>query len=212
MNTKKTSQKPPIRVTLLLFLTAMAFLVTISGCFQGKPVHRYTLTPATEAIRTAATPDSQSAPQHTELIVIGPVKLTSYLDQSRIIKRQGTTTINAAADQQWAGELSEMISNSLITELGIQLHPVSIHAYPMSTPLTHGKRVALDILRFEGTETHTATIEARWTIFDLENRAIIASHSTLLHIPATDDSYEALITALSTGLAQLGKEIAASFP
>jgi uncharacterized lipoprotein YmbA len=215
MNGKKSSSRPPlVSPGLVALLAALSFLVITSGCFQGKPVHRYTLSPLAERANTgpASGPSAPPSPLTSELLVVGPVTLANYLDQSRIVLRQGATVIHTAADQQWAGELAEMIGNTLVAEMGRLLPAVSVQAYPLSAPQTKGKRVAVDILRFEGTDASAAAIEARWTIIDLEKKTILASHSTLFQIAVADDGYENLVNALSLGLARLGHEIAASLP
>ena len=70
--------------------------------------------------------------------------------------------------------------------------------------------MAIDILRFEGTDDKNAIIEANWTIFDLESKELIKTQSSLIQVQLPDDSFEALTTALSKGWTQLGQEMAAS--
>ncbi len=187
---------------LSIILTS-GLLCALVGCFQAQPVRQYTL--ATETPLQAL---SQKAVPTT--ILIGPVKLASYLDQPRMVRRHSTTLIDSVAGHQWAGNLAEMISNKLVAEMGALLQPSPVFAYPGTTVFTQGRRVALDILRFEGTEDKNATIEARWTLFDLTDKSILKTQSSLIHIPLTDDSYETLATALSQGLTRISQEIAAS--
>lgn len=215
MNRKNSFSYPSVVTSgLATLLSALSLLVITSGCFQGQPVHRYILASAVEQADTApvstlSAPPSQRA---TEFLVVGPVTLTDYLDQSRIVQRQGATIIHTAADQQWAGDLSEMISIVLIAEMS-RLHPShAVLPYPLSAPQAQGKRIAIDILHFEGTDASAAAIEARWTIIDLEKKTILTSHSTKLHLAVADNSYESLVTALSLGLTRLSKEIIASLP
>ncbi|MCX5869949.1 MAG: PqiC family protein [Deltaproteobacteria bacterium] len=193
MNTKTTA--------FLSIILACGLICTLVGCFQAKPVRLYTLT--TE-------PPLQALPQKaaSTTILIGPVKLASYLDQPRMVRRHSITQIDSIAGHQWAGNLAEMISDKLVAEMGALLQPSPVFAYPATTVFTRGRRVALDILRFEGTEDKTATIEARWTLFDLTDKSILKTQSSLIHTPLTDDSYEALATALSQGLTTISREIA----
>jgi uncharacterized protein len=185
----------------LSIILVSGLLCALVGCFQAKPVRLYTLT--TE-------PPLQALPQKTApmTILIGPVKLASYLDQPRMVRRHSATQIDSIAGHQWAGNLEEMISDKLVAEMGALLQPSPVFAYPGTTVFTRGRRVALDILRFEGTEDKTATIEARWTLFDLTDKSILKTQSSLIHTPLTDDSYEALATALSQGLTTISREIA----
>ena len=195
MNTKSTA--------FLSILIVAGLFGTLTGCFHGQPVRQYTLTPETpmQALPIKAAPQA---------ILIGPVKLASYLDQPRMVRRYNTTQIDSVTGHQWAGNLTEMISNKLVAEMGALLQPSPVFAYPGTAIFTQGRRVALEILRFEGTEDKTAIIEARWTLFDLTDKSILKTQSSLIHTPLTDDSYEALATALSQGLTKISQEIAAS--
>lgn len=185
---------------LSIFLTCCLF-ATLSGCFQAKAVQQYTLSSA---------PSIQALPQRDDpmTILIGPVKLASYLDQRRIVKRYGATRIDTIAGREWAGDLAEMISNQLVADVASLLKPSPVYPYPVSIDGIEGRRAAIDILRFEGSENKTATIEARWFLFDLQDKSIIKVQSSLFHVPLADDSYETLTTALSLGLALLSQEIA----
>ena len=185
----------------LLIFIASGLLCTLAGCFQAQPVRQYTLT--TEPPLHALTQNTGAA-----AILIGPIKLAGYLDQQRMVRRHSSTVVDAIAGHQWAGNLSEMISNKVVAEMGTLLQPSPVFTYPGTTGFTRGRRVALDILRFEGTEDKTATIEARWTLFNLTDKSILTTQSSLIHIPLTDDSFEALATALSLGLTRMSQEIA----
>lgn len=143
-------------------------------------------------------------------ILIGPVKVASYLDQPRMIRRYEATRIELIAGQEWAGDLAEMISNQLVADVGSLLKPTPVYLYPVTIAGIEGRRAAIDILRFEGSEDKSATIEARWLLFDLQDKSIIKAHSSLFHVPLADDSYASLATALSQGLTLLSQEIAES--
>jgi uncharacterized lipoprotein YmbA len=181
----------------------------LAGCFQGKPIQQYTLT--TENLEPVL---GQNSPATT--VLIGPVKLAGYLDQPRMIRRQSATRIDSIPNHQWGGDLSEMITAKLVTEIGSLLKPSPVFSYPNQSNSPGGRRVALDILRFEATESGgndekdgtIAIVEARWTVFDLGNKSILATRSSLFHLPLIDDSYEAQAITLSHELTLLGQEIA----
>lgn len=196
MNTKTT--------TFLSLILGSCLLGTLAGCFQGQPVQQYTLTsePPLPALHQMTAP--------TMTVLIGPVKVASYLDQPRMVKRYGTTRIDSIPGHQWAGNLADMISNKLVADIGDLLQPAPVYTYPGTVILSRGKRVTIDILRFEGTDDKNATIEARWTLFDLGEKTIIKTRTSRFQVPLTDDSYEALATSLSQGLTRLGQEIAES--
>ncbi len=188
--------------TLWSIIMICGLVTTLAGCFQATPVRQYVL--ITEPIPRALDHNFEAM-----TILIGPVKLANYLDQSRIVRRHGPTRIDSLTGHQWAGDLAEMISHKLIAELGGLLKPARVLAYPAGTA-GQGRRVAIDILRFEGTDDKNAIIEANWTIFDLESKELIKTQSSLIQVQLPDDSFEALTTALSKGWTQLGQEMAAS--
>lgn len=183
-------------------ILALSLIATLTGCVQTPPVRQYILI-------TESLPPPPARKVEPVTILIGPVKLASYLDQPRIVRRQGPTRIDTRTGHQWAGNLTEMIRNKLIAEMAGLLQPAPVFSFPDTTAFTEGRRVAIDILRFEGTADNTAIIETRWTLYDLGNRSIITTRPSLFQVPLADDSYEALTTALSQGLSRLGQEIAA---
>ncbi|MBU0664695.1 MAG: PqiC family protein [Proteobacteria bacterium] len=186
---------------LSIFL-ACSLIGILSGCFQAKSGQQYTL---------SSPPSIQALPQQDTpmTILIGPVKVASYLDQPRMVKRYGASRIDTIAGREWAGgDLAEMISNQLVADMASLLKPSPVYPYPVTIAGAKGRRAAIDILRFEGSEDKTATIEARWFLFDLQDKSIIKVQSSLFHVPLADGSYETLATALSQGLALLSREIA----
>ncbi len=199
MNTKPIALFP--RITSIL--PAIAIFAALAGCFQAQPVHQYTLT----VDQPLPAPSRQDAPL---IMLVGPVKLASHLDQPRIIRRFGDTRIEAAASRQWAGNLREMIGNKLVAELSVQCSPFPVLPFPAATVITRGKRVAVDILRFEGVDAKDAVIEARWTLFNLEDKSMVSTQTSLIRIPCDDNTYETLVTALSQGLTQLSQEVVQS--
>ncbi|KAF0188380.1 MAG: hypothetical protein FD168_1742 [Desulfobulbaceae bacterium] len=187
----------------LLLLLVIGLIGPLTGCFQAPPASQYTLT--TEL--PLPPPSNQDAPL---TILVGPVKLASYLDQPRIVKRFGANRIETVASRQWAGNLREMISNKLVAELGTLCHPSPVFPFPAATIPHQGKRVTVDILRFEGTDDQHVAIEARWTLLNMENKSILKTQVSLFQIPCADPSYETLATTLSLGLTRLIQEISQS--
>jgi uncharacterized lipoprotein YmbA len=187
----------------LPLILSFCLLGTLVGCFQAQPVQQYTLisSPPLHALHQKVAPLA---------ILVGPVKVASYLDQPRMVRRYGSTRIDSIPGRQWAGDLAEMISNKLVAEIGDLLQPSPVYDYPNAVILSQGRRVAIDILRFEGTDDKNATIEARWTLFDLKDKSIIKTQASHFQVSLTNDSYEALATALSQGLTRLSHEIAES--
>ncbi len=199
MNTNST----PLFLRITSIFPAIAILVALAGCFQAQPIHQYTLT----VDQPLPAPSRQDAPL---IMQVGPVKLASYLDQPRIIRRFGDTRIETAASRQWAGNLREMIGNKLVAELSVQCSPFPVLPFPAATVITRGKRIAVDILRFEGADNKDAVIEARWTLFNLEDKSMVSTQTSLVRIPCGDNTYDTLVTALSQGLTQLSQEIVQS--
>lgn len=190
-------------ITCWTVVLALALLSLLVGCFQASPARQYLLI-------TESLPQDTGQQSESMTILVGPVILASYLDQPLIVRRHGPTRIDSLTGHQWAGDLTEMIRNKLIAEMGDLLHPSSVFPFPGTPLFTEGRRIAIDILRFEGTDDKTAIIEARWTLYDLGNKSVIKTQSSLFQVPLADDNYETLTTALSQGLTRLGREIAAT--
>lgn len=195
--TRSNQHRRPLFSTVIL-LSACVFL---SGCFQARPVALYTLSAETDVAPLSSVIPGDS-------VSIGPVTLAGYLDQPRMVRRSSPARIVTTADHQWAGDLAEMITSKLATEMGLLLKPATVS---IPSNLTHGtarKRIAITILRFEDDDSHHAVLEARWTISAMESGVEGAPQLSILQEDLKSDSGEDLALALNRCLTRFGRELA----
>lgn len=182
---------------------AILFLIMLaSGCMQqGLPIYYHTLNSPDQS--------SVSSPENNlPTLLVGPVRVTSFLDQEQLVKQHTSNSISLAEQHRWAGNLSEMLSNALITRLSRQLGSEKIYSYP-NTHCKNGLRLELDFLHFEEDQDGMAHIEARWRIVAEADQTIL--HTTTSHYriqPETRD-YDGLVQGLSEGINRLSQEVSA---
>ncbi|MBU0944144.1 MAG: PqiC family protein [Proteobacteria bacterium] len=184
--------------TLFPALVVLIFLA--SGCVkQGAPLYYHTLSSPEQA---SVSSSGNSLPP----ILVGPVRIASFLDQEQLVRQRTSNSISLIEQHRWAGNLSEMLSNALITLLTQELSSEKIYSFP-NTHNEGGLRLELDFLHFEEDQNRMATLEARWRILSEDDQAILhAATSRYRIVPETKD-YDGLVQGLSQGLTRLSMEI-----
>ncbi|MBU1232551.1 MAG: PqiC family protein [Proteobacteria bacterium] len=184
------------------FFAFLLLLFLAGGCMkQGIPLYYHTLSNPGQA--------SVSPPQNDlPTILVGPVRVASFLDQKQLVKQRTSNSVSLIEQHRWAGNLSEMLSNALITQLSQMLNNEKVYSFPNTTS-GNGLRLELDFLHFEEDQNRMAIIEARWRILSEDNQTILHSATSHYKIPPATQDYDALVKGLSQGLTRLSQEISA---
>ena len=134
--------------------------------------------------------------------------MPDYLDRPQIVTRDGAYTLKVAAYDQWLGPLYDMVPRVLVDDLGARLPSDRVVAFPQVTGASFDYRASVDINRFDVDGTGTATLVARWQLYDqTRSRALVVADETIQSHAAAKD-YEAYVAALSATLAELSDRIA----
>ena len=175
------------------FFTIFLFIIlSSSGCMQQPlPIYYYTLNSTAGAERAEANP--------LPPVFLGPIQLTSFLDQGQIITRNSSNSINIEEQLRWAGDLKQMISDAMLSNIEHRLGTHSVYEFT-GTDNPSGLQIIINFLHFEKDSDGKAHVMARWRILSGKDGTILYS-STSSHKTVPDsDSTEALTIALSQGL------------
>ncbi len=141
------------------------------------------------------------------LLVVRPVELASYLNNSGIVYRMSESQIIQAKHNQWAQSISEQITQRIIDDLRHkQVHywPVKVH----SLLDQHSEnKLQLSLSKFNGNYQGNAELEGEWMLIDGNGKVKRRAQVKIL-IPLQDKGYDALVNALSNGLSNLTNNIA----
>ncbi len=180
--------------------TLLSGLLLAGGCMkQGPPLNYYTLSSPVQA-------SSVSEARELPTILVGPVRLASFLNQGHLVSQRTDNSVALLEEHRWAGNLSEMLNNSMISELSHDLGSEKIYSFP-NTNSESGLRLELDFLHFEQAPDKMATINARWRIVSIIDQSILATATSHYRVEPKTNDYDGLAQALSQGLSRLSQEI-----
>ena len=181
----------------------VALSLAVAGCASGPPTNFYTLS----SVAAPAGP-VRSGQTRAAVVAIGPVTLPDYVDRPQIVTRQSPYAVKLAAYDQWAGPLTDMVPRVLVENVAAARPEDRVVGFPNVSCTAFDYRVAVDITRFDADQSGTATLVARWQIYDrAARRAVVVTDETFVR-PAADPSYEAIVAAMSGTLADLSGRLA----
>lgn len=141
------------------------------------------------------------------LLVVRPVELASYLNNSGIVYRTSESQIIQAKHNQWAQSISEQITQRVIADLRQKQNhywPVKVHSL---LDQSGENKLQLSLNKFNGNYQGNAELEGEWMLIDAEGKVKRRSQIKII-VPLQDEGYDALVNALSAGLNNLTDNIA----
>ena len=191
-------------------LTTVALIslwIMLGGCGRSPASRFYVLSPL---------PGSEKGMQvKTDkgcyAIGIGPVTLPDYTDRPEIVTRISPNKLSLGEFDRWAEPLVDGFPRILMENLSSLLCADPITLYPPTGPISIDYRVEVEVIRFDGTLGESASLIARWTLFNEKKMRILLTRRSNLSSSATAGDYEALVSAQSQNIAALSREIAEAF-
>ena len=196
-----------IRLDLRPLFTLGQVVVLLAGCASSPPSKFYQLSPLQN--RTVVTRDASLA--KTEMIAVGPVHLPGYLDRPQIVTRAGKNELRLSEFDRWAGSLDSDVTRVLVEDISGLLpadHFSVVSWIPyLESQVPASYRVEVIVDRFEGTLGDSVLLKAQWEVFD-PNRSLLRKRESLIREQINNDSYDVLVTAMSSALERLSRDIA----
>ncbi len=176
----------------------------LGGCVgKSPPPQFYTLTPLTgkqyNNIQTTQIDDIA--------VGVGPVTIADYLDQGKIVTRNGENEIVRAEFNQWAGSFKNNIMEVLANNFGNLLGSERISTYPWRSYVSVDYQVLIDISRCDGRLGKNAELVARWRVFKGQEKQLVAMKRSTITEIVSSGGYAALVAAYSNALGELSREI-----
>ncbi|MCA2415638.1 MULTISPECIES: PqiC family protein [Vibrio] len=186
-----------------VFFLSIALFVGLTGCSSAPETKgALYLLPKAEPVTLSSSDISQRP-----TLVVRPVKLASYLNDSGIVYRTSETQVIQARNNQWAHSISEQITQRVVTELRHK----QTHYWPteMNNLLDQNDEAKLQLTlnKFNGSYKGNIEIEGEWLLINAEGK-VEKSAPIQISQPLQDEGYGALVDALSVGLEKLTSEIA----
>ncbi|MBK8174206.1 MAG: membrane integrity-associated transporter subunit PqiC [Rhodospirillales bacterium] len=186
---------------------AAAFAILLAGlcagCGSAPPPNYYTLSHLAPVTSPPQKPQMPSV-----AIAVGPVTMPDYLDRRQIVTRESPFSLSLAANDLWAAPLSDQVPRVLVADVAARRPNDRVVGFPQIGSESFDYRVAVDIGQFDVDADGTATLTARWQIYDhAAARAVMVAEGTLRE-ERTDAGYAGSAAALSQTLADLSQRIA----
>ncbi|GEM_PF-2436854 len=187
------------RLSLLCLCPALL----LSGCFTTVSLRNYTLASIT-------CQPLVGVPASLPVLQVAPVVLPDYLQRGSIVTRLDANRVKIAANDQWAGDLSDGMGRVLANTLGDCLGPTKV-VRPGERARVATAMLDTTVNRCEPWPDGRVELVVNWVIH-AANGAVIASQSNKTYrVRATDLSYDAYAQAISKVVTALGQDIAVAY-
>jgi uncharacterized lipoprotein YmbA len=195
-----------IRLDQRALLTLVLFVVILGGCASSPSSKFYQLNPVQSG--TSVTRDV--SPHQSLIIAIGPVRIPDYLDRPQIVTRSGKNELKFSEFYRWAGSLEGDVNRVLVEDIA-SLLPADRFSVVLWTPYLERQvaasyRVEVLVDRFEGTLGDSVQLKAHWGVF-AQDKSLFLKKESPISEPMNGNSYDALVTAMSSALERLGRDI-----
>lgn len=181
-------------------------LVSAGACSiksETAPSHFYML-------RSLPTDASSSATQGAggPVLVLGPVRVASYLDRPQIVTKGSGSEVKLSEFERWAEPLKDNVKAVLASNLSVLVPTERISFYPARLPPDVDLRIAVEVLRFDGSLGGDAVLEARWSLFGSDAEEPILTKRSRFEHATGGPGYDAFVEALNRALEALSREVA----
>ncbi len=184
---------------------AGAFLL-LCGCSGTPPSHFFLLGPAGPEAAPAASPNDQKA--GGPLLFVDPVTVAAYADRSQMVTRSLDGQVRFAEFQVWAEPVGNLITATLVDDLGRRLGPDRVLATPSRLDFGAEYRLTVDVLRFDVDEAGQAVLDARWTLLQGQGGRLVATRREHLAEQVADPaSFPQRVAALDRTIETLADHI-----
>jgi len=124
------------------------------------------------------------------------------------VTRTSDNALQLAEFDRWAGSLEKDFSRILAENLSILLSTDYIFMFPFTQSAPIDYRVAVEVVRFDGELGKNAVLTARWNVMEGSSKELRFIRRSMITEPVDDNSYEAMVAALSRTVERLTGEIA----
>ncbi len=196
--------KGSISLTLKTVITLGYCFFLLSGCIgSSTPLHEYTLTPLVQQNESA-----QRSWQQTLMIM--PVLAPSWNVGSGIVTRSSSNAINTSPTHLWAGSLQDQLTATLAENIRRLGSIKNVQVYPGSRFAKPDLLLEVNFLRFDGEFSNGFTCSAIWILSDNHRKKTLHRRQFSTTVPVDSDGYTGYVTAASTAISQLSKDISSS--
>jgi len=172
--------------------------LTVTACASSPPTHYYALEPVAAdggPRQVTGTP-----------VKIDAVHIPPALDRSSMLRGESANRLDISSQDEWAGDLGEMIRRVLTQDLAERL-PSGMVIAPHSPAPADARGIVVDILTFQPQGAGEVTLDAAWTLLQGTQSNPVLRRSVHLTTSASA-SARGEAAAMSTLLGELADRMA----
>ena len=151
--------------------------------------------------------ESDDAAKLDITIGVGPVRLSPYLERTPLPTRVGDNEVEYSEIDRWAEPLADVFPFVQAQNLEYFLDPNDVEIYPWQRSIRVDYTIEIDVIAFERNTDGDAELQAAWDIEDGSGHEVY-SHFSDITQPATTNTTQASVAALSAAAADLSRVIA----
>ncbi len=180
-------------------LSLAAIGLLLGACSSMPETHYYILSSTVEA------PVSRQS-SGGDALGIGRIRLADYLRSSGVVMQTNDNQVKSAHYHRWGEPLQRGIRRTLADQLSSLLPEYRVETNEKDLRRLDF-RLDIEIERFHALDNGHAVLAGRWTVYDHEHHAILASKHFDFEAPMPGSGYSAAVSTQSALVAALGREI-----
>jgi hypothetical protein len=146
----------------------------------------------------------------SRVIGVGPIHIPKYLDRPQIVTRATEQRLQLGEFDRWAEPLESAFPRVLVENLSRILATEEVTLWPSANRPMVTQRLAVEVIRFDGTPDGAAALVARWTVLGKDGNEIVPPTRSEFVIPSPSPGYEGMAKALSQAVERLSHDVASA--
>lgn len=194
-------------MTVIRTLALLSVLSWLAGCAtNAAPTRQYGL-PPDQLTASQADISATADRQGSQVLVVRPLAMASFLEQQGIVLQLDDITLNPARDHLWAEELGPMLDRGLRRRLSHRLPDTRVLAEANPAAPPRAMTLRLEIGSFQGRYDGQAVAGGQWQLRDPDGE-LLTLDTFEVETPLDADGYPALVRALGKSWDTLADRIA----
>lgn len=188
-----------IRGGLFLFFAIYAF-----GCGTTPKSHFYLLDSLDYPQKGEQSPPADDGRPY---VGIKEIRISEYLNQSKILIRKNNSELHYAELHRWAEPLENGVARVLAANISILLNTGRVSVYPWRSSETPDWVVRITINRLDTSSNSVLNMVAHWRITSSINNADSIARTSRITVDVKNLDYNQIVLAHSSAIAELSREI-----
>ena len=179
-------------------------MIALGGCATKK-------SPEASFYRLTALETERGKPLEQGLIVgVGPIQLPDYIDRAQLVTQIRSNQLSVDEYNRWAGNLEQNMATVLAENLSYRLATDAVMVHPWGQAVKVDYQVVLNVRRFDLGEDGQVHLVAQWRVLVDDGRQLSTIRRLELIRPVAGDDHNAIVSAQSRALLELGRVISDS--